>query len=126
MGVGLLVMLDSKKILAALAVCAVAFLGGWTVRGWRADAALKAEADAHTVALAALVEQARVNQATAIAETRAALLAEARTAEAQTIERIKYVQAPAAPGQCRLPDATFGLLVDAVRRANSGRESPAD
>jgi hypothetical protein len=114
-----------KAVLAAL-VLAASVAVGWTVRGWKADAALKAEADAHTIALGALVEQARANQATAIAETRAALLAEARTAETQTIERIKYVQAAPAPAECRLPDATYQLLVDAVRRANAGREIAAD
>jgi hypothetical protein len=43
----------------------------------------------------------------------------------QITERIVYVKSPAPDPVCRLPDDTFGLLVDAVHRANASADSAA-
>jgi hypothetical protein len=38
-------------------------------------------------------------------------------------ERIVYVQAPAAPAECRISDTAFSLLNDAVDAANASANS---
>lgn len=91
------------------------FLGGWTVRDWKADSdALEAEEKAQREYVA--VVQSLADQSLAY-ETLAQSLRTAERADRETIrETFRNVEVPAV---CTPPAAIGSLLDNAVKRANS-------
>lgn len=99
---------------AAVAVLA-GFLGGWTVRDWKADADQLAEVRS-AAKLSGKLEQAQADNATAF-ETFAADNRTAAARDRDTIrETFREIHVPA---DCAVPAAGLSVLDGAIERANA-------
>lgn len=110
------------KPLAAVALLVGAFLGGWTVNGWRlGKQAAEAEADR---ARAYLVElQAQTDRLSGISGDFERAAVALRDANPKVIERYTRVevQSPLPPG-CRIDDGRMQHINAAERAANAASE----
>lgn len=109
---------------AAGLTLAIGFGAGWTVQGWRCDAA---KTEALERAQRRFNEQLAKQQdeAEKYEHDREASRAESRDRQERIREIYRTVEVP---GECAAPDAVRGLLDDAVRRANAraaGESPPA-
>lgn len=108
-----------KPALAAVALSG-AFLGGWTVNGWRWEAK---QADALREQQAAFQRQLAKQHdiATNYEQGRETARVEYVTREGQVREIYREVEVPA---ECAAPDSVRSLLSEAVTSANSAPGQP--
>ncbi|MCL2076655.1 MAG: hypothetical protein FWH15_09540 [Betaproteobacteria bacterium] len=92
---------------------------GYRYAEGRAAVEREAENEFRLKAAHAVVEQTRNQIDAALQQAAAAARKNAVIDTRQTKERNEYVRATPAP-DCQLDDSTYRLLLDAIRRANSG------
>lgn len=100
---------------AGLATLAVGFGAGWTVQGWRSDAAVLAGMKLAAKKTAELMVRTQ-GQATAYEQERPDAQADNRDRLSTIREIYRTIEVP---GACAVPDAARGVLEGAVARANS-------
>ena len=106
--------------LTGLAAAVLAFGGGWTVRGWKADSdALEAKEQAEKAQLEA-IKQAYDAGAATVAEEQRIVIASG-SAQGRVREIYREVQVPA---QCDVPDAGKRLLDEAIAATGSSPAQP--
>lgn len=112
------------RILAGVAALAVAFGGGWAVRGWKADSD---ELEQVTLTQQAIDLQRRAADAAAVGFELARVDLDRQSWETQTIIRETYREIPV-PAECAVPGAVADSLraaVEGANRAAAGVAPPA-
>lgn len=100
----------------AAAAIVMGFLGGWTVRDWKADSAALAAAKAKEQMRDKM--QAKVDAGSTRYEEWRASQEPGRVETRNTIREI-FRNAPPVPAQCAAPDAFVGVLDNQTGRANA-------
>lgn len=112
------------RILVSIAALAVAFGGGWAVRGWKADSD---ELEQVTLTQKAIDVQRRAWDAAAVGYELARVELDRQSYETQTVIRETYREIPV-PAECAVPVAVADSLrkaVEGANRAAAGVAAPA-